>query len=206
LWSYRVTADLHLIGGATSEGGNLYRWARETLQLPDDLMAELPNRAVDGHGLTVLPLLAGERSPGWSPDATGTITGIRLSTTPLDIVQALFESLALRLAIIFEQLGDLTDSNVDIIGNGGALSPYLAWTIASALNHPVQVTEETEITSRGAAMLALRALDATRSLDHPPAVAYVAEPDPRAVELLRKAQERQAELYRTMVNRKRSTN
>lgn len=206
LWSYRISAELHLIGGATSEGGNLYRWARDTLQLSPNLMDELPHRPVDGHGLTVLPLLAGERSPGWSPDATGTITGIRLSTTPLDIAQALFESLALRLALIYEQLGSFTNTDAAIIANGGALSPYLARTIASALDRAVQVTEEKEITARGVAMLARRAVGTKTSLDDPPAVANVAQPQPEAAELLRKAKQRQVALYRTMVADRQSTN
>lgn len=205
LWSYRVSADLHLIGGATSEGGNLYRWARQTLLLPDSLTDALSQRPVDGHGLTVLPLLAGERSPGWSPDATGTITGLRLSTTPLDIAQALFEGLALRLAIIFEQLGSFIGVNAELIASGGALSPYLAGTIASALDQPVNVTEDTEITARGVAMLALRAVGVNVRLNEAPAVAYTAEPQPDAVKLLRKAKERQQALYRTMIEKNYST-
>ena len=71
-----------LIGGAASEGGNVYQWVMEDL-LKDDgtLEAQLSGCALDCHGLTVLPLLAGERSPGWQPDASGTIHGIRRNTS-----------------------------------------------------------------------------------------------------------------------------
>lgn len=199
LWCYCVTADLYLVGGATSEGGNLYRWACDTLQLPSDFTDQLALRPVDGHGLTALPLLAGERSPGWSLDATGSIVGLRLSTTPLDIAQAMFEGLALRLAIIYEQLGGYVDKNSEIIASGGALSPYLAQIIADALDHPLQVTAETEITSRGVALLALKAIVAEVSLGEPPEIAYIVRQRPEAVTTLRAARERQADLYRKMI-------
>ena len=42
----------------------------------------LGGRAPDSHGLTVLPLLAGERSPGWQPNASGTVHGIRRQYQP----------------------------------------------------------------------------------------------------------------------------
>ena len=200
LWCYSVTADLYLVGGATSEGGNLHRWARETLQLPPDFIDQLALRPVDGHGLIALPLLAGERSPGWSLDATGSVAGLRLSTTPLDIAQALFEGLALRLAIIYEQLGDYVDKESEIIGSGGALSPYLAQIIADTLDHPLKVTAETEITSRGVALLALKAVGMEVSLGEPPEIAYEVQPRPQAVTALQAARGRQADLYRKMVS------
>jgi gluconokinase len=200
LWCYRITRDLHLMGGATSEGGNLHRWSRETLQLPPDFTDQLALLPVDGHGLTALPLLAGERSPGWSLDATGSIAGLRLSTTPLDIAQAMFEGLALRLAIIYEQLGDYVDKESEIIASGGALSPYMAQIIADALNHPLKVTAETEITSRGVALLALKAIGVDVSLNEPPEIAYEVQPRREAVAALRAARVRQADLYRKMVS------
>ena len=66
LWRYLVTADMPLVGGATSEGGNVYQWVMEDQLLAGvQLEAQLAARQPDAHGLTVLPLLAGERAPGW---------------------------------------------------------------------------------------------------------------------------------------------
>ena len=36
LWRYRVDRDVAIVGGATSEGGNVYAWCRDVLKLPDD--------------------------------------------------------------------------------------------------------------------------------------------------------------------------
>ncbi|MEO8607888.1 MAG: gluconokinase [Chloroflexota bacterium] len=203
LWSYRVDALHHLIGGATSEGGNIFSWARDTLRLDtsDDLDAELMKRVPDSHGLTFLPLLAGERSPGWVANATGSIVGLRLSTTPIDILQAALEGVALRLSLIADQLKTLSGADANVIGGGGALSASPAWAhmIANALNRPLHITEETEITARGVAILALYALGKASLSAYPPAIAYTIEPIPAVAEALQAARERQMALYRTLI-------
>jgi gluconokinase len=70
LWRYRVDRRRALVGGATSEGGNVYAWCRDLLKLPPPAEVEqmLAERAPDSHGLTMLPFLAGERAPGWRGD------------------------------------------------------------------------------------------------------------------------------------------
>src|SRR5262249_10986492 len=150
LWSYRVDAAHHLIGGATSEGGNIFSWARDTLRLgeSDELNAELMNRVPDAHGLTFLPLLAGGDSSRGQAHATGSVVGLRMSTTPLDILQAALEGVAIRLSLIADQLTPLSGAEAHVMGGGGALSASPAWAhmIANALNRPLHITEETEIT------------------------------------------------------------
>lgn len=194
LWCYRVTRDLHLIGGATSEGGSIFEWVRNTFKLSADAEAQLAVRTPDAHGLTVLPLLAGERSPGWAAHATGTIHGLRLSTTPLDILQASLESVALRLSLIAAQLGG--DADLPVFASGGALDASPAWAqiIANAINRPLCLSEG-EVTARGTAVLALRALDGHELSDFEPSISRTIAPQPEAVEVMRAARERQQTLY-----------
>ncbi|MBZ0279148.1 MAG: gluconokinase [Anaerolineae bacterium] len=203
LWGYRVDAPHHLIGGATSEGGNIFHWARSTLRLGDEesLETELMRAVPDGHGLTFLPLLAGERSPGWAAQATGAIHGLRLSTTPLDLLQAALEGVALRLALIYEQLEQVVPSDAQVIAGGGALYASPAWThiIANALNRPLYITQEAEITARGTAILAYYALGLCNLTDFPPAVTSVVEPIPAVAAALLEARERQLELYDRLI-------
>ncbi len=87
------------------------------------------------------------------------------------------------------------------MAGGGALvaSPAWAQMIADALNRPLHITEETEITARGAAILALNAIGASSLTAHPPTVARVVEPIPAHVEIMRQARERQMALYRKLV-------
>lgn len=198
LWSYRVTAAHHLIGGATTEGGNIFEWAREVLRLPElttDIEAQLSSKLPGEHGLTVLPLLGGERSPGYRAEATGTITGLRLNTTALDILQAGLESVALRLSIIADRL-DPTGTAA-VYASGGALAASRAWTqiMADGLNRPIYRAAESETSARGAAILARHVLDGTPLDAFAPTLAEVIQPRPEAVAALRRLRARQGALY-----------
>lgn len=203
LWSYRVNKALHLIGGATTEGGNIFNWVYETFTIPDIALAEneIGSRAADIHGLTFLPLLTGERSPGWSLGASGAVIGLRLSTTPIDILQAALEGVALRLSLIEEQLKKLTGENVEIMVSGGAVRKSRVWTqiIANALNHPLNILDEVELTARGVAIMILHTLKGRSLDDFPPHVEMTLFPEKSQVEALAQARERQVELYRKLI-------
>ncbi len=198
LWRYLVCADMPLVGGATSEGGNVYQWVTETLLKGESgLEAQLANRAPDGHGLTALPLLAGERAPGWRADASGTIHGLGRHTSRLDILQAHLEAVALRLSLIYDQLE--TDGAA-VMAGGGALQSSPAWArmLADAFDRPIHLLGEAEVTARGVALMMRRSLDGVPLDAEPPAIAEVIEPEPARVALMRRARERQLELYRRL--------
>ena len=173
LWRYRLDARRSVVGGATSEGGNVYAWCREVLRLPDDATVEraLAERAPDGHGLTLLPFLAGERAPGWRGDRRATITGLGLGTTALDVTQAALEAVALRLALVYERLAPLATSDHVVVASGGAISHSRAWTqmLADALGRAIHASSESEATSRGVALLALESLGVLRDVGAAPA-------------------------------------
>lgn len=197
LWSYRITRELYLIGGATSEGGNVFAWLRRTLVLDWSALDEALMKCEPGaHGLTFLPLLAGERSPGWRENATGVIEGIRLATTPVDIAQAALEGMALRLSLILEQLRPLLHESVTIIGGGGALRASAAWTqmIADALGHPIFVPDGDEITALGVARLVRRASGSDLTTTEPDGRVFT--PRPQYVKRMRELREQQSTFYR----------
>lgn len=198
LWRYLVDADMPLVGGATSEGGNVYQWLMEAL-LPGDatLEAQLADCAPDGHGLTVLPLLAGERAPGWRAEASGTIHGIGRHTGRLDILQAHLEAVALRLSLIYDSLNS---KGAAVMAGGGALQSSPAWArmMADAFDSPIHLLAEAEITARGVALMMRRSLDGIPPDADQPAIEQVIEPAPERVELMRGARERQIDLYRRL--------
>jgi gluconokinase len=162
LWRYRVDSARAVVGGSTSEGGNIFAWCRQVLNLGGDEEVEAALAALlpDGHGLTVLPHLAGERSPGWRGGRRGVVSGLRLDTTAIEIMRAALEAVALRLAMIHDLLARFAPAGHAVVASGGALGRSRAWTqiIADALGHPVTRSSETEATRRGAALLALEAL------------------------------------------------
>ncbi|MGH7323214.1 MAG: gluconokinase [Candidatus Rokuibacteriota bacterium] len=199
LWRYCVDGRLAVIGGSLSEGGNVYAWCRDVLRLPADAEIEgaLGQGPPDGHGLTVLPFLAGERAPGWRGDRRGAVTGLSLETTALHILRAALEAVALRLALVYDLLRPLAAPDHAIVASGGALAQSRAWaqTIADALGHSVALCQEEEATSRGAALLALDALGRLPDLAATPApLAATFRPDAVRQARLRQALERQRRL------------
>jgi gluconokinase len=162
LWLYRVDAGRGLLGGATTEGGNLYAWLREMLRLPEAaaLEAELAGRPPAAHGLTFLPFVAGERAPGWREDARAAITGLSLHTQPVDVVQAGLEAIAYRFALIYQRISPHLPKEHSLIASGGGLLSSPAWLqiMADVLGAPLRTLAEREGTSRGLALLALEHL------------------------------------------------
>ena len=206
-WCYRADGQRFVVGGAMNDGGSLLGWLRETLRLPPLEQAEAAVGALkpDGHGLTVLPLWAGERSPGWAADARGALVGLRLHTSPVEILRAALEAVALYLGRITGLVRRAVPEAREVVATGGALLHSPAWLqiVADVLDQPVLVSSEPEASSRGAALLALEALGALpgglEALE--PAVERVYEPIPAHVARYRAAAERQARLYELLVER-----
>ncbi|HEX2272208.1 MAG TPA: gluconokinase [Pyrinomonadaceae bacterium] len=161
LWSYRANRDRVAVGGALSDGGGLFRWLTESLNLTDrtDLELQLGALEPDAHGLTILPFWSGERSTGWSPDARAVILGLRQETRPVEIVRAALEAIAYRFALIARALNTIAPE-ATVIASGNALrsSPVWIQILADVLGRPIALGEAAEASIRGAALLALEAV------------------------------------------------
>jgi gluconokinase len=202
LWCYRIDAERPLVGGALSNGGNLFAWLNETLRLPEPKAAEAELAAMtpDAHGLTVLPFLAGERSPGWAGHARAAFAGLSWSTRPIDMLRAGLESVAYRFALIAERLPLQADTQV--VATGGALLSSPTWTqiVCDVLGRPLIASEEPEASGHGASLLALETLGLLPDLSQAPfAFGRVFEPDMRRHEVYQAARRRQAVLYERLV-------
>jgi len=200
LWAYQLGADRNMLGGSLSEGGNIFQWAIDNLRLPpiEKLNSELAKLKPAAHGINVLPFIAGERATGWSTSATGALEGIRVSTMPIEILQAMLESVSYRFAMVAELLLPGLSTDYQMIASGGAIqnSPWWLQTMADVLTVPLGVSAEQQDTSRGTSILALNALGIWDSLDtYPAQIAKTYEPDPAKYNIYAGARERQAELY-----------
>ncbi len=173
LFCYRVDANRHLVGGAVSNAGNLRAWCLRELRLTDgpELEAALAARPGPQHGLAVLPFWTAERAPMWNEDATGSIHGLRQSTTALDILQALTEATYHRIARIHDLLAEDETTPPKLIVSGGIQkSPSSLQRLANILGQPVYPNDEPEASLRGAAVFALEKLGypiPVRKLIHP---------------------------------------
>src|SRR5205807_6008739 len=106
LWCYRVDRSRYILGGALSNGGLVFQWMKRNLRLPpdEDIEKKLAPMSPGAHGLTVLPLFAGERSTKWRADARAAIAGLAVHTRPLEILRAALESVALRVRDIYDNI------------------------------------------------------------------------------------------------------
>lgn len=204
LWCYRVDRQTALLGGATSEGGNLYAWLYRILRLDEPAATEAALAAYppDGHGLTVLPFVAGERSPGWAGNVPASFHGLTLATTPIAMLRAGLEAVAYRFALIEQRLCGRSDCNHRLIASGRALRGSPAWMqiIADVLGRPLVASGEAETTSRGTALLALRSLGVLKKLDDLPAHdGHLYAPDPARRATYQAAMDRQAWLYERLI-------
>jgi len=209
LWLYLIDARRAVLGGALSEGGNLLNWLDSVLNLPalaeaESLAAALPP---DGHGVTMLPFISGERSPGWHASARMTISGIQAHSSPADLLRAGMEALAYQLAVVYEQICQALQVGKTaprIIGNGGALlgSMTLEQIIADTLGVAVFPSLDHEASARGAALLALETMgilpDAAQV---PPHLKSEVKPDAAKHAVYRKGAERQQKLYQALLVR-----
>src|SRR5215218_9921133 len=196
-WCYRADEKRFVMGGALSDGGNLVAWLRETLRLPEETERLLAGMQPDSHGLTFLPLLAGERGPGWADEANGTIAGLSMSNTPVEILRAAMEAVALRFALIAEIIEAASPGEKEVVATGGGLlhSPTWARIMADALGRPVTASAVQQASSRGAALLALEKLGGLEIEQAEVPLGEVYEPDPERHQVYREALSRQRRLY-----------
>jgi gluconokinase len=199
LWSYRVDRRRVVIGGALSDGGGLFRWLKELTKLEnaEELEAQLEALPPNSHGLTVLPFWSGERSTGWSTNATGGILGLTQATTPVELIRAALESIAYRFALIARDLDSIAP-NSHIVATGNALrsSPVWLQILTDTLGRSVSYGGFQEASLRGAALLALESVGKIGSIEEVKiSVDQVLEPDMSCHALYQEGLARQQALY-----------
>ncbi|MBO0797450.1 MAG: gluconokinase [Blastocatellia bacterium] len=209
LWCYRANHRYALIGGALSNGGDVYAWNKKTLRIGESevvdeaaLEIELRKLEPDGHGLTVLPFFSGERSTGWHDSARAAIIGINLSTRPLDILLASLEAVCYRFAAIYERLQAELDGRARIIASGGAIVHSRVWTqmMADVIGVPVAASAVPEASSRGAALLALEAFAIIEGFAAiPTPLGKLFEPDASKHEIYLRGRNRQEKFYDLLI-------
>jgi gluconokinase len=166
LWRYRVDGRRSILGGALSNAGSVWAWARNTFNLPPDADAQIAAMSPDTHNLTVLPFLAGERSPLWNANARFVLEGASLDTEPVEILRAALEATSLRFADVAQRVcaaapqpDEQGSRSLEIVASGGALDRSPGWRqiVCDCIGAPLVQSCESEASARGAALLALEA-------------------------------------------------
>jgi gluconokinase len=158
LWCYRVDRERVIVGGALSDGGNLYALIRERFNLPanaDELVAQRE----PADGLVVIPFFFGERSTGYDENAAGAIIGMTAAHDGIDVLRAAMEGVAFRLEDIFIRLQKVAKIE-SIVASGGALRESPQWTkiISDVLGRDLTLSGVSEASMRGSVLLAMESL------------------------------------------------
>lgn len=135
-------------------------WARTlggdgSLSVDQALAASVPGAG----GLTLLPYLAGERTPDL-PRATGTLLGLRADHGPADLIRAAVEGVTIGLALALEALGrtGVRAERLVLVG-GGANSDAWGQLVADLTELEVERPASTEAAAAGAAAQARWVID-----------------------------------------------
>jgi gluconokinase len=202
LWCYRLDRERPVVGGSLSNAGNIYAWLTRTLAVDSArLEREVARLKPAAHGLTFLPLLAGERSVGFALHATGAIAGLTLATTPVDIVRAGLEAIAIEFARVDRRLDQVLPGAELLVASGGGLLASPSWMqiMADAIGKPVAAGKDREASARGAAICALEHLGLLESDLLQPHVGRTFAPDPLASEAYAGQLTKQESLYRLLI-------
>ncbi|MEU7901115.1 FGGY family carbohydrate kinase [Nonomuraea sp. NPDC049152] len=156
-WRSRGTPVFSLEGYASTTGSAM-RWLCEEIGLFDSpvQLAELAREHTGPTRVMFLPALAGLRTPVWSPEATGILTGLSLSTTRAELARGILNGFAHSVCDLLEGVEEVMGRPVTDLFCGGGLagSDVLMSAQADVIGRPVRRARGHETASlRGTAYL-----------------------------------------------------
>lgn len=159
-----LTAGQWVLEAPLTTGGGALRWLRDVLaESPATSFASLIAAAEQvppgAEGVRFAPYLAGAGAPYWEPSATGSFTGLTLRTGRGHLVRALLEGVAhdVRANLDCMQALGCPLARLRLFG-GGTHSDLWPRVLAAVCDLPTETAVDAEAATRGAAMLAARAL------------------------------------------------
>lgn len=169
IFSYILSDELYVSGGAINNGGIFYEWVRKNLNLDKHLdeIFEGLNPEDYGNGIVFLPFISGERAPYWDADLKGSALGLSHGHGSKDILIAAIRGVSFCLRDVFEVLLKATDTKVNEFYVNGGFTKSDIWvqTFCNIVDRPVFVTEQGDGPLFGAFLLGILAIGKIKSLD-----------------------------------------
>ncbi|NML36108.1 gluconokinase [Chitinophaga sp. G-6-1-13] len=201
LFTYLLTDDVYITGGATNNGGALLQWlVRDFLRMPLTALQPLVEEALqtDTGSLLCLPYLLGERAPIWNSHATAAFVGIQPGHTAAHFMRAILEGICFTLLSIRQALTE-TAGPVQRISVSGGFTATPGWIqlLADVFGQEMTLHQQNDASALGAILLAANVLRLpVGSGDSPAATAF--HPDREKYEGYQKKFERFLRLYDTL--------
>jgi glycerol kinase len=155
-WQLAGAAPVYALEGGVHCASSALNWARSLgLFQQFSQINQFDNLPAIERNLVFVPALTGLACPHWDRSAAGLWIGLSLDTTPLDMVQAVIEGIALRAAEVMSAINESTPVNNAISIDGGmAANPYFCQFLSNVLARELRVPRFGELTAYGTAMLA----------------------------------------------------
>jgi len=184
-WCYNLTDKIWVTGGAITNGGLAFRWARDKFAATEEYVAEKLNldpyevlgryaeqKPAGSEGLVFLPFLSGERSPHWNANARGVLFGLNLNHGTRHLIRATLEGVLYSMYSVFLSLKKLHPDEaraaVEIRASGSfTRSPFWVQMMADVFGYPITLPGDPEGSAFGAAALGMLA---TGFLESPMAI------------------------------------
>ncbi|MBC5772555.1 gluconokinase [Pontibacter sp. KCTC 32443] len=172
IFSYILTPEHYVLGGAVNNGGVVLQWFRDTFYSSETATAKNHNEdpyallcndaatvPAGANGLLFLPYLFGERAPVWDASASACFVGMRFGHTRAHFVRALLEGITFNIYSVAKALEQVAGAVSKVYANGG-FSRSALWVqlLADVFNKEVHLTETYESSAFGAAIVGLYAL------------------------------------------------
>jgi len=172
IFSYLLTEDKFVLGGAVNNGGVILRWFKENFadeevsdalkdgtDVYDALIKKAATIPPGSDGLVFLPYLMGERAPHWNTNVKGVFFGMQLLHTKAHFIRAVLEGIIFGIYSVGKVLEETTgDINVIFANGGFAKSSDWVQMLADVFNKKVLIAESYESAALGAAIVAFKAL------------------------------------------------
>ncbi len=162
LFSYVLTPEHYVCGGAINNGGGALQWFSKAF-LPwsdyNNFLKTAFTAPPGAEGLLCLPYLLGERAPVWDSEARGAYVGIGQQHTSAHFQRALIEGICFGLYNVAEALESVVTPVKEVTVSGGfTASPLWIQLLADIFQKPMLLHQDEDASAIGAAMLAWHAL------------------------------------------------
>ncbi len=148
----------YCLEGSVFIGGAVIQWLRDEMRFFSDSKDSeyFAKKVQSSGGVYFVPAFSGLGAPEWDMNARGTITGITRGTKRSHIIRAALEGIAYQVDDVIKAMSKdlgmkITSLSVD---GGAANNGFLTQFQADISDVTVNVSQDTEVTARGAAILA----------------------------------------------------
>jgi gluconokinase len=164
LFSYLLTEDIVITGGAINNGGVVLEWFGKMMagnEKPADFeywLQEAENAPAGADKLLFLPYILGERAPMWDADAKGVFFGLSSQHTQAHMARAVIEGVCFAMRSVVAAIED-TGSISNLYASGGFIqSRFWLQLLADILGKKVSINNSADASAAGAAIMGWHAL------------------------------------------------